>query len=139
MKGAFILEGIMVQMTPCIILNSTICMHICTDTHKHTHTNKHIYLHSHSENKDIWLGTIILVCVQPHSYISLVHNKTDILERKFLKYTLEVSFSCPSMAVYGETSETTLSLKGLRQMLNFWYRTNNLPKSRAVQRGGKVG
>ena len=54
-------------------------------------------------------------------------TKADILHRKFLKYILGVSKSCPNLAVYGETGEVPLSLKGFRLLINFWYRVTNLP------------
>ena len=59
----------------------------------------------------------------------IANNKSDILHHKFLKYILGVSASCHNMAIYGETGETPLSLKGLRLMLNFWHRVNNLPEN----------
>ena len=59
----------------------------------------------------------------------IADNKTDILHRKFLKYILGVSSSCPNMSIYGETGEIPLSLKGLRLMLNFWQRVTNLPEN----------
>lgn len=62
-------------------------------------------------------------------FLLISDNKTDILHRKFLRYILGVSPSCPNMAVYGETGENPLSLKGLRLMLNFWHRINNLPEN----------
>ena len=39
-----------------------------------------------------------------------------------------VSKSCPNMAIYGETGEIPLSLKGYRLMLNYWHRLTNLPE-----------
>ena len=56
-------------------------------------------------------------------------NKTDILHRKFLKYILGVSKSCPNMAVYGDTGEIPLSIKGYRLMIDYWKRLNTLPES----------
>ena len=49
-------------------------------------------------------------------------TKTDIAHRKFIKFILGVSKSCPNIATYGETGEIPLSLKGYRLMLNFWFR-----------------
>ena len=59
-------------------------------------------------------------------------NKTekasvDIAHRKLPKFTLGVSRTCPNLAVYGETGETPLSLKGYRLMLNYWKRVSSLP------------
>ena len=56
-------------------------------------------------------------------------SKTDVVHRKLLKFVLGVSKSCPNLAVYGETGETPLSLKGYRLTLNFWHRVTNLPDS----------
>ena len=52
---------------------------------------------------------------------------TDVIHRKILKYILGVSKSCPNMAIYGETGEIPLSLKGYRLMINYWKRMTNLP------------
>ena len=46
-----------------------------------------------------------------------------------LKNVLGVTKSCPDLAVYGETGEFPLSLKGLRLTLNFWNRVNSLPET----------
>ena len=54
-------------------------------------------------------------------------SKADILHRKFLKYILGTSVSCPSMAMYGDTNESPLSMKCFRLMLNFWHRITHLP------------
>ena len=54
-------------------------------------------------------------------------SKVDVIHRKLLKYILGVSKSCPNMAIYGETGEIPLSLKGHRLMLNYWHRLTNLP------------
>ena len=53
--------------------------------------------------------------------------KTDLIHRRLLKYILGVSKSCPNIAVYGETGEVPLSLKGYRLMINYWNRLTNLP------------
>ena len=53
-------------------------------------------------------------------------TKTDIAHRKFIKFILGVSKSCPNIATYGETGEIPLSLKGYRLMLNFWFRVTHL-------------
>ena len=42
------------------------------------------------------------------------NSKIDVIHRKLLKYTMGVSKSCPNMAIYGETGEIPLSLKGYR-------------------------
>ena len=64
----------------------------------------------------------------PDSILQHITNaKVDILHRKFLKYILGVSSSCPNLCIYGETNETPLSLKGFRLMLNFWQRVTCLP------------
>ena len=55
-------------------------------------------------------------------------SKIDVIHRKLLKYILGVSKSCPNMAIYGETGEIPLSLKGYRLMLNYWHRLTNLPE-----------
>ena len=60
-------------------------------------------------------------------YDEIDRSKTDVTHRKLLKNILGVSRSCPNMAVYGETGETPLSLKGYRLMLNYWNRLSNLP------------
>ena len=55
------------------------------------------------------------------------NESTDVIHRKLLKHILGVSKSCPNMAIYGETDEVPLSLKGYRLMLNYWKRLTNLP------------
>ena len=59
-------------------------------------------------------------------FTNISDTKADILHRKFLKYILGVSKSCPNLAVYGETGEIPLSLKGFRLLINFWHRVTNL-------------
>ena len=54
-------------------------------------------------------------------------SKIDRTHRKFLKFILGVSKSCPSLAIYGETGEVPLSLKSYRLTLNFWHKVFNLP------------
>ena len=51
--------------------------------------------------------------------------KANILHRKFLKYVLGVTKSCPNVAVMGETGEIPLILQGYRLMLQYWHRINN--------------
>ena len=54
-------------------------------------------------------------------------SKTDIIHRKLLKFVLGVSKTCHNLAIYGETTELPLSLKGYRLMLNYWKRLTTLP------------
>ena len=53
--------------------------------------------------------------------------KIDILHRKFLRYVIGVTKSSPNISVYGDTGEIPCSLRGVRQLLNFWYRVSALP------------
>ena len=55
------------------------------------------------------------------------NSKTDVFHRKLLKCILGVSKSCPNLAVYGETGEIPLSIKGYRLMLTYWHRLTNMP------------
>ena len=57
-----------------------------------------------------------------------INSKVDVTHRKLLKHMLGVSKSCPNIAIYGETGEIPLSLKGYRLMLNYWNRLTNLPE-----------
>ena len=52
---------------------------------------------------------------------------TDTVHRKLLKFVLGVSKTCHNMAVYGDTGEIPLSLKGCSLMLNHWKRLCTLP------------
>ena len=52
---------------------------------------------------------------------------SDVVHRKLLKFVLGVSRTCHSLAIYGETAEVPLSLKGYRLMLNYWVRLRSLP------------
>ena len=61
-------------------------------------------------------------------------SKTDTIHRKLLKFTLGVSRSCPNLAIYGETGETPLSLKGYRLMLCYWKRVTSLPDESLVKK-----
>ena len=54
-------------------------------------------------------------------------SKTDIVHRKLLKFVLGVSKTCHNIAIYGDTGEVPLSLKGYRLMLNYWRRLSTLP------------
>ena len=60
--------------------------------------------------------------------------KANILHRKFLKYVLGVTKSCPNVAVMGETGKIPLILKGYRLMLQYWHRINNLPDETFVKK-----
>ena len=60
--------------------------------------------------------------------------KANILHRKFLKYVLGVTKSCPTLAIMGDTGEIPLVLKGFRLMLQYWYRISNLPNDTLVKR-----
>ena len=55
------------------------------------------------------------------------NTKTDTLQRKFIKYILGVSKSSPNIAIYGDTGEVPLSIKGYRLVVNYWKRLNSLP------------
>ena len=52
---------------------------------------------------------------------------SDIVHRKLLKFVLGVNKTCHNLAIYGETGEVPLSLKGYRLMLNYWKRVCALP------------
>ena len=54
-------------------------------------------------------------------------SKVDVIHRKLLKFILGVSKSSPNVAMYGETGEVPLSLKGYRLTLNYWHRLSTLP------------
>ena len=56
-------------------------------------------------------------------------SKIDTLHRKLLKYVLGISKSCPNTAIYGDTGETPISIKGYKLMLNYWNRLNGLPET----------
>ena len=53
-------------------------------------------------------------------------SKASMIQRRFLKYILGLTKSCPNLAVMGETNETPLMLKGYTQMLKYWYRVSNM-------------
>ena len=69
-----------------------------------------------------------------NTLLQKITGKTDILHRKFLKYTLGTSISCPNMALYGDTNEHPLTLKAFRLMINFWHRVTNLPETTLVKK-----
>ena len=52
---------------------------------------------------------------------------SDVVHRKLLKFVLGVSKTCHNVAIYGDTCEVPLSLKGYRLMLNYWKRLTSLP------------
>ena len=53
---------------------------------------------------------------------------SDVVHRKLLKFVLGVTKTCHNMAIYGDTCEVPLSLKGYRLMLNYWKRLTSLPE-----------
>ena len=57
-----------------------------------------------------------------------INSKVDVTHRKLLKHIMGLSKSCPNIAIYGETGEIPLSLKGYRLILNYWNRLTNLPE-----------
>ena len=57
----------------------------------------------------------------------ILNAKASIIHRKFLKYILGVTKSCPNLAVMGETGEIPLLLKGYKLMIQYWHRVTNLP------------
>ena len=66
--------------------------------------------------------------------VALTENKASYVHRKFLKYILGVSRTCPNLAIYGETNEIPLMLKGYRLMLKYWLRVSNLPDEMLVKK-----
>ena len=70
-----------------------------------------------------------------HNFIfsNIASSKIDVTHRKFLKFVMGVSKSCPNVSIYGETGEIPLSLKSYRLTLNFWYRITNLPDTSLVK------
>ena len=67
-------------------------------------------------------------------FADVADSKTDTLHRKFLKYILGVSKSCPNIAVYGETGDLPLSLKGYGLLINYWYRISKLHDGTLVKK-----
>ena len=59
-------------------------------------------------------------------FTELNDTKANMIHRKFLKYVLGVTKSCPTLALMGETAEIPIIVKGLRLMLKFWHRLNHL-------------
>ncbi len=54
-------------------------------------------------------------------------SSLDSLHRKLLKYTLGVNKSSPNIAIYGDTGEIPISIKGFTLMVNFWHHLTKLP------------
>ena len=67
-------------------------------------------------------------------FTGISDSKADILHRKFLKYILGVSKSCPNLAIYGETGELPLSLKGFRLLIIYWLRLTNQPDNNLAKK-----
>ena len=65
-------------------------------------------------------------------FADIADSKSDTI--KFLKYTLGVSKSCPNLAVYGETGDTPLSLKGYNLMINYWHRISRQDDNTLVKK-----
>ena len=82
-----------------------------------------------TENWNIISDTFLNKLNKDNFFSWILNSKTDTTHRKLLKNILGVTKTCPDVAVYGETGEFPLSLKGLRITLNFWYRVTNLPES----------
>ena len=57
----------------------------------------------------------------------IIEAKASNIHRKFLKYTMGVTKSCPNLAVMGDTGEIPLMMKGYRLMVQYWNRVTNLP------------
>ena len=52
----------------------------------------------------------------------------DVLHRKILRYCLGVNNSSPNIAIYGDTGEIPLTIKGFTLLVNFWHHLNMLPE-----------
>ena len=61
-------------------------------------------------------------------------SKVDVIHRKILKFILGLSKSCTNVAMYGETGEVPLSLKGYRLTLNYWHKVSTLPDTYLVKK-----
>ena len=61
-------------------------------------------------------------------------TKPDIVHRSILKFLLGLNKSAPNIAVYGDTREIPISLKGYRLMLNYWKRLTTLPKEQLASK-----
>ena len=53
----------------------------------------------------------------------------DTMHRKLLRYILGVNNSSPNLALYGDTGEIPLTIKGFTLMVNFWHHVNELPET----------
>ena len=82
-----------------------------------------------TENWNIISDTFLKRLNKDNLFSWTIKSKVDTTHRKMLKNVLGVTKSCPDLAVYGETGEFPLSLKGLRLTLNFWNRVNSLPET----------
>ena len=82
-----------------------------------------------TENWNIISDTFLKRLNTDNLFSWIIKSKVDTTHRKMLKNVLGVTKSCPDLAVYGETGEFPLSLKGLRLTLNFWNRVNSLPET----------
>ena len=51
------------------------------------------------------------------------------MHRKLLRYLLGVNKSSPNIALYGDTGEIPLTIKGFTLMVNFWHHVNELPET----------
>ena len=54
-------------------------------------------------------------------------SQTNVVHKKLLEYVVGVSRVCHNIAIYGDTGEIPLSLKGYRLILNYWKRVSALP------------
>ena len=91
-------------------------------------------MHYNAENWAICTDKKLEMFSMDTIFTDIANTKADCLHRKFLKYILGVSKSCPNIAVYGETAVIPLSLKGYEMLLNFWYRTTNLDDDTLVKK-----
>ena len=64
-----------------------------------------------------------------NTFLEMDDAKANNLHRKFLKFILGVSKSCPTLTLMGETGELPLMLKGFRLMIKYWFRVSNLPNT----------
>ena len=79
-----------------------------------------------TENASIFTDKEIRGYNNEFIFDDITDSKTDTTHRKFLKFIMGVSKSCPNLAIYGDTGEIPLSLKSWRLTLNFWHRVSNL-------------
>ena len=63
-----------------------------------------------------------------------IGSKPSIIQRKFLKYVLGVSRSCPNLPVMGDVNESPLLLKGFRLMIKYWKRVTTLTDDLLVKK-----